>query len=52
MFRLIDEEIFTIKQFIAEHNDHALKAAREQHTKERVKVLSDLLRDIRNCSEI
>ena len=47
MFRLIGEEIFTIKQFIAEHKDmldHALKAAREQHTKEKVAVISDLLR--------
>ena len=48
MFRLMDKETFAIKQFIAEHKDtldHALKAAREQHTKENVEILSDLTRN-------
>ena len=41
-----DQNEAEYKQFIAEHKDtldHALKAAREQHTKEKVEIISDLI---------
>ena len=44
-----DQNEAEYKQFIAEHKDtldHALKAAREQHTKEKVRLIDEAILEI------